>query len=100
MPRTGYLIAVVTAVISAVVFPWPATADHVAGEEPYFTCRASVARATLLDEQLIPTIEPLAANSNREECAEDTAGAPTITLPPAPNPPPPTPPTPLLSAGL
>lgn len=82
MPRTGYFIAVATAIISAVVFPWPAGADHVAGEEPYFTCRASVARATLLDQALIPTIEPLAANSNREECAEDTAGAPTIALPP------------------
>ncbi len=86
MPRTGYFIAIATAILSAVVFPWPAAGDHVAGEEPYFTCRASVARAELLRGNPIPTIEPLAANANREECAEDTAGAPTIALPPAPEP--------------
>jgi len=82
MPRTGYFIAVMTAIISAVVFPWPAGADHVQGEEPYFTCRASVVRATLFEGNPIPTIEPLAANANREECAEGTAGAPTLALPP------------------
>lgn len=86
MPRTGSFIAVAAALIGAVAFSGPAGADHVAGQVPYFSCKASVARVTLLNQALIPTIEPLAANANTEECAEDTAGLPTVALPPSPDP--------------
>ena len=93
MSRTTLFTAIAVALIGVFAFSAPAGADHVAGQVPYFSCKASVARVTLLNEALIPTIEPLAANSNREECAEDTAGLPTIALPPSPDP------APVLSAG-
>ena len=86
MPRTGFFVAVAMALVGAVGFSGSAGADHIAGQEPYFSCKASVARVTLLNEALVPTIEPLAANANKEECAEDTAGLPTVALPPAPDP--------------
>ncbi len=92
MPRTVFCVAVAMALVGAVVFSGSAGADHIAGQEPYFSCKASVARVTLLNEALVPTIEPLAANANTEECAEDTAGLPTVALPPAPDP------SPVLSA--
>jgi hypothetical protein len=80
------LFTVVVAAIGIFAFSAPAGADHVAGEEPYFSCSASVLRAEVLNSAILPVIDPLAANSNREECAEDTAGLPTIALPPpAPN---------------
>lgn len=93
MARTKYLTAIAVALVSAFAFSGPAGADHVAGQIPYFSCKGSVARVTLLNEAVIPTLEPLAANANGEECAEDTAGLPTIALPPPPDP------APVLSAG-
>ena len=93
MARAKLFTAMAVALASAVAFSGPAGADHVAGQIPYFSCKSSVARVTLGSGNPIPTIEPLAANANREECAEDTAGLPTIALPPPPNP------TPALTAG-
>ncbi|MFN2537053.1 MAG: hypothetical protein ABR549_02735 [Mycobacteriales bacterium] len=39
---------------------------------------------SLLNSNPIPTVDPLAANSHKEECAEDLVGVPTIALPPPP----------------
>ncbi len=86
MARVKLLTAMALALASAAAFSAPAGADHVAGQIPYFSCKSSVARVTLVNGDPIPTIEPLAANANREECAEDTAGLPTIALPPPPDP--------------
>jgi hypothetical protein len=55
-------------------------------KDPYFTCQASTARVTLLGGNPIPPVDPLGANLEREECAEDTGGLPFIALPPAPAP--------------
>lgn len=91
MPRTGYIIAIAVAIVSSVIFAGGAGATHPpggqipAGEEPYWTCSASVARATLLNGEPIPPIDPLAANSERAECAEDQGGLPDIALPPPPD---------------
>ena len=41
---------------------------------------------TLLDGDPIPPVDPLGANLEKEECAEDTGGLPDIALPPAPAP--------------
>src|SRR3954454_9107837 len=88
-PRKGFWFAITVVVVGLFGFSGPAGADHIAGQEPYWSCEASVARATVLDGQLIPTIDPLAANSHTEECAEDLVGVPTVALPPPPatNPP-------------
>lgn len=89
MPRKVLFIAVGAAILSAFALTGPAGADHVAGQEPFFSCSASVVRANVLNNAILPTIDPLAANSNREECAEDLVGAPTVALPPPPAPAPP-----------
>ena len=84
MPRTGYLFVVAVALIGAFAFSGPAGADHVAGQEPYFSCQASTARVTLLNGDPIPPVDPLGANLEREECAEDTGGLPDLQIPPPP----------------
>src|SRR3954452_8445918 len=88
-PRKGFWFAITVVVVGMFGFAGgPARAvDPV--PEPYWSCEASVARATVLNGQLIPTIDPLAANSHTEECAEDLVGVPTVALPPPPalNPP-------------
>ena len=87
MPRMGILIAVAVAVASAFAVSGPAGANHVPGlKDPYFTCQASTARVTLLNGDPIPPVDPLGANLEREECAEDTGGLPDIALPPPPAP--------------
>ena len=87
MPRMGILCAVAVAVASAFAVSGPAGASHIAGQpDPYFTCQASTARVTLLNGDPIPPVDPLGANLEREECAEDTGGLPFIALPPPPAP--------------
>jgi hypothetical protein len=87
MSRIGFFTASAAALIGALVFfSGSAAGDHIAGQVPYLTCKGSVARVTLLNQSLVPTIEPLAANASTEECAEDTAGLPSVALPPSPDP--------------
>lgn len=87
MPRMGYFIsvAVAAAIAGALAIALPASAvDPPSGPEPYWSCSASVARATLLDGDPIPPVDPLGANLEKAECAEDTGGLPDIALPPPP----------------
>jgi len=78
------MFAVALAIVGVLSFAGPASANHIAGQEPYFSCESSVARASVLNGTLLPTLDPLAANSNKEECAEDLVGVPTVALPPPP----------------
>ena len=86
MPKTGFVVAIVIAVVAAFGLSTGAGAQEPPPQgntdNPFFSCRSSVARLVLGGGS---PIEPITANPNEKECADDAGGAPTIALPPPPS---------------
>ena len=86
MPRMGKLFVLIVAIVASIVVPTAAQAAD-GPPDPFWTCRSSVLRASVLPGVLpIPDIEPFVANDNNAPCADGDQAVPEIAIPPAPSP--------------